>query len=425
MMAESKVSIYPLLAVNFIGTLGLSLVLPFLIFVVERFGGNAVIYGLTASMYPIFQLVGGPLLGRWSDIYGRKKILLLSQIGTFISWLIFLTAVIIPVTTIIDVNSGVLGNFVLTVPLLLIFIARAFDGITGGNVSVANAYLADITEDKDRSKVYGQLSVSTNLGFICGPALAGILSVTEYGEVLPIIAAVFISFTGILMIFFMIPESKTHTFHMDSDMGIEKNDEIVSDKSSFMKILRMDGIFILFFIYFLIFLGYNIFYTAFPAHAANNLRWNATSLGLYFSTLSFLLVIVEGPVLSWISKLYSDSSLITFGSFMLSINFILIFYGSDLLTFVALFFFAVGNGLMWPSLMSMLSKTAKKEYQGAVQGISTSFISLASIVGLITGGFMFSFFDTATFLFAAFMIFIVFLLSFKLRYYKKKDIQRN
>jgi MFS family permease len=187
----------------------------------------------------------------------------------------------------------------------------------------------------------------------------------------------------------------------------------------------MDGIFILFFIYFLIFLGYNIFYTAFPAHAANNLRWNATSLGLYFSTLSFLLVIVEGPVLSWISKLYSDSSLITFGSFMLSINFILIFYGSDLLTFVALFFFAVGNGLMWPSLMSMLSKTAKKEYQGAVQGISTSFISLASIVGLITGGFMFSFFDTATFLFAAFMIFIVFLLSFKLRYYKKKDIQRN
>ncbi|MGD9779789.1 MFS transporter, partial [Methanomethylovorans sp.] len=212
-MPEPRISIYPMLAVNFIGTLGLSLVLPFLIFLVERFGGNAIIYGLAASMYPVFQLVGGPLLGRWSDIYGRKKVLFLSQVGTFISWVIFLAAMLIPVTRIVDVRSGMLGSFVLTLPLLLIFIARAFDGLTGGNVSVANAYLADITEDKDRSSVYGKLSVSTNLGFIFGPALAGILSVTVYGEILPVIAAVLISFAGILMIAFLVPEPRTHGLH--------------------------------------------------------------------------------------------------------------------------------------------------------------------------------------------------------------------
>ncbi|MDQ1275189.1 MAG: hypothetical protein QG610_762, partial [Euryarchaeota archaeon] len=80
--AGEKISLLPLLTVNFIGTLGFSIVLPFLVFLVNRLGGNAFIYGLASSMYPAFQLVGAPVLGRWSDIYGRKKILLLSQIGT-------------------------------------------------------------------------------------------------------------------------------------------------------------------------------------------------------------------------------------------------------------------------------------------------------------------------------------------------------
>ncbi|MFA0823402.1 MAG: MFS transporter [Methanomethylovorans sp.] len=428
-MAESKISIYPLLAVNFIGTLGLSLVLPFLIFLVERFGGNAIIYGLTASMYPIFQLFGGPLLGRWSDMYGRKKILLISQVGTFISWIIFLVAMLIPVTKIIDVKSEILGTFVLTVPLIFIFIARAFDGITGGNVSVANAYLADITSDADRSSVYGKLSVSTNLGFIFGPALAGILSVTIYGEILPVIAAVLISLVGILMIIFLLPESPEHTIHMaphirgsKAESGILKeNIYSVSNKMGFLEIMKMQGIFRILSIYFLIFLAYNVFYTAFPVHAANNLKWNAASLGLYFSILSLLLVFVEGPLLSWVSKRYSDYLLLTSGSFMLIANFVLLVYSTDFLTYVSLVFFALGNGFMWPSLMSILSKTTKKEYQGAVQGVSTSFTSLASIVGLVAGGFMFSFFGTATFVIAASILFGVFLLSLKLDSSKKED----
>lgn len=426
-MPESRISIYPMLAVNFIGTLGLSLVLPFLIFLVERFGGNAIIYGLAASMYPVFQLVGGPLLGRWSDIYGRKKVLFLSQVGTFISWVIFLAAMLIPITGIVDVRSGILGSFVLTLPLLLIFIARAFDGLTGGNVSVANAYLADITEDKDRSSVYGKLSVSTNLGFIFGPALAGILSVTVYGEILPVIAAVLISFAGILMIAFLVPEPRTHGLHdaqvRDDEAQhteMQAGTSNVSDKPGFLEVIRMPGIFSLLLIYFLIFLGYNIFYTAFPVHAANNLAWNAATLGLYFSALSLLLVVVEGPVLSWATKRYSDASLFTFGSFVLCINFLLLFFGTDLITYCALVFFAVGNGFMWPSLMSILSKTAKKEYQGAIQGVSTSFIGLASIIGLIAGGFMFSFLDSGTFLIAGAMIFGVFVISFKMEPFKKR-----
>lgn len=429
-MMESKISIYPMLAVNFIGTLGLSLVLPFLIFLVERFGGNAVIYGLIASMYPVFQLIGGPLLGRWSDTYGRKKILLLSQTGTVISWIIFLIALLIPVTKIIDVRSNLLGTFVLTVPLLLIFIARAFDGITGGNVSVANAYLADITEDGDRSSVYGKLSVSTNLGFIFGPALAGILSMTVYREILPVLAAVLISLTGTLLILFFVPESRKYAVpinpfpHSSIETGVKlKKSTLTSTtkKTNFLEVMKIKDIHYLFIIYFLIFLGFNMFYTAFPVHATKNLKWDVASLGIYFSVLSLMLVIVEGPVLSWANKKYSDSSLAIFGSFVLATNFVLLAYGTDLLTYIALVFFALGNGLMWPSVMSILSKAAGKEHQGAVQGVSGGFTSLASIIGLVTGGFMFSFFDADTFLIAASMIYCAFLLCFKLRSLKKNQ----
>ena len=86
----STASLYPILSVNFVGTLGFSIVLPFLVFLVTKFGGNAFVYGVMGATYSGFQLIGAPLLGRWSDVYGRKKILFLSQLGTLLSWVIFL-----------------------------------------------------------------------------------------------------------------------------------------------------------------------------------------------------------------------------------------------------------------------------------------------------------------------------------------------
>ena len=150
---RGNISLLPILSVNFVGTLGFSIVLPFLVFLVTRWGGNALIYGLMGATYSFFQLIGAPILGRWSDRFGRRKILLLSQLGTLISWLIFLTAFFLPVITISEVNFRSLGQFTITLPLIILFVARAADGITGGNVSVANAYMADITDDEHRSKV--------------------------------------------------------------------------------------------------------------------------------------------------------------------------------------------------------------------------------------------------------------------------------
>src|SRR5919206_3958683 len=109
-----KISLFPLFLVNFIGSLGFSIVLPFLVFLVIHLGGNAVAYGILNATYPAFQLIGAPMLGRASDIYGRKKILLLSHGGTLAGWIIFLIALILPIQNLFSINSTIIGMITVT-----------------------------------------------------------------------------------------------------------------------------------------------------------------------------------------------------------------------------------------------------------------------------------------------------------------------
>ncbi len=156
--ASSPAPILPILSVNFVGTLGFSIVLPFLVFLVTRWGGNALVYGVMGATYSVCQLVGAPILGRWSDTYGRRKIQLLSQAGTLLSWCIFLGAMVVPVRPLFAVDSVALGQFTITAPLVVMLVARMMDGITGGNVSVAHAYLADISSDEQTNENFGKMA---------------------------------------------------------------------------------------------------------------------------------------------------------------------------------------------------------------------------------------------------------------------------
>jgi MFS family permease len=122
-----------LLLVNFTGAMGFSIVLPFMVFLVHQWGGNAIIFGLASAMYSIFQLFGSTFLGRWSDYLGRKRMLAMSQMGTVMAWMIVLVAFYIPAKAMLKVDSHLLGKFSLTLPLILLFVSRALDGLTGGN----------------------------------------------------------------------------------------------------------------------------------------------------------------------------------------------------------------------------------------------------------------------------------------------------
>ena len=169
-------------------------------FLVKDFGGNAIVFGILSATYPAFQLIGAPILGRWSDTYGRKKVLLLSNAGTLVGWIFFLVALFLPKENILNVNSSILGTFVITLPLLVLFFARLIDGVTGGNISVANAYLADISSNENRSNNFGKMAITSNLGFIVGPGLAAILGSTIFGNTLPVLAALILSLGTLIVI---------------------------------------------------------------------------------------------------------------------------------------------------------------------------------------------------------------------------------
>jgi MFS family permease len=407
-----------------VGTLGFSIVLPFLVFVVMKFGGNAIVYGLLAATYPAFQLIGAPILGRWSDIYGRKKVLLLSNAGTAVGWILFLFALFLPFEK-SNIEIAFLGTFVIVLPLLILFLARAIDGITGGNISVANAYLADISSDRTRSKNFGKIAISSNLGFIVGPALAGILGGTIYGAILPVLGALLLSLVTILVIAFLLKESKpiSNEIIVSKETTIRRvfsqecrDCSLAADttKSRSRDVFKLEHISFLLVLYFLIFLGFNIYYAAFPTHAAKDLRWSVTQLGIFYAVLGGIMALVQGPVLSFALKRFSEEKLAVIGSIVLGTNFILFISNNIVLISNALILFAVGNGLMWPSFMSILSRRAGTKLQGAVQGIAGSFGGLASIVGLIMGGFLYSSIGGTTFLISGGIIFVVFILSFRL-----------
>ena len=416
-----EISIYPILAVNFVGTLGFSIVLPFLIFLVTRFGGNAFIYGVMGATYSVFQLIGAPVLGRWSDIYGRKRILLLSQLGTLLSWIIFLVALYLPQIDIYIVNSKLLGSFTLSLPLIFLFIARSFDGLTGGNISVANAYLADITPEEKRNQNFGKMAVSANLGFIFGPAIAGLLGTTGLKETIPVLTALFISVIASLLVAFLLPESKRCSLKGNPELanvrkvfGQEHKDCIqieMGPNLSLREAINQPHIPTILIIYFLIFLGFNFFYIAFPVHAVQQLNWELTDTGLYFSFLGIMMALIQGPVLVYISKKYSESLLLLIGSFLLSIGFAFYILDSTAAVYMGAVFIALGNGIMWPSVLSLLSQITNDKYQGMIQGFAGSVGSVASIIGLLAGGILYARLGGWIFFLSAIILLFVFIIS--------------
>ena len=202
----------------------------------------------------------------------------MSNIGTSIGWLIFLFALFLSTEESFNIYIPFLGTFVVIVPLLLLFLARAIDGLTGGNISIANAYLSDLSSDSTRSKNFGKIAISSNLGFIVGPAIAGILGGTIYGAILPVLAALILSLITIFVIVFLLRESKLppNEILVPEQGTIRKvfsqecrecYSDVETKKSKLWDVFKIKYIPFLLVLYFLIFLGFNIYYAAFPTHA--------------------------------------------------------------------------------------------------------------------------------------------------------------
>jgi len=167
-------------------------------------------------------------------------------------------------------------------------------------------------------------------------------------------------------------------------------------------------------IYFLIMLAFNFFYIAFPVYAVKTLEWNVTQTGIFFTVLSLLMVIVQGPVLGRLSKKCSDTFLMAVGSVVLVFGFYSFATTNITMIYIAAALMALGNGLMWPSTMSALSKAAGDRFQGAVQGYAGSGGAIASIIGLVVGGVLYGFLENTIFIMSAIIISLTVLLSLSL-----------
>lgn len=423
--------IFPILLVNFIGTLGYSILLPFLVILVTKFEGDELAYGIMGATYSLFQFVGAPILGRWSDRIGRRKVLLLSQGGTFLAWVLFLIALLLPIEEIAHI-----GTLIVTLPLAILFLARALDGITGGNVSVANAYLADISTDKTRQANFGRMGAAAHLGFVAGPIIAGLLGATALEEIPPVIASMTISFIAIIVIAVGLPESKPSTLAKPADpkkstrkiLGVEHKEchKMKGQKEhGFRKILSLPHISFILVFYFLIILAFNFYYVSFPMMAIETLQWETLHLGIYFSAYGGVLVLTESVVLSRLAKRFKESQLIPAGIVSMVIGFSMFMTGQVTFIYIGGVFVAFGNSIAWPSFLSMLARSAGKEFQGAVQGAASSMGSLAAIVGLVIGGVIFSNLGPWTFMIPAGMMFILFFLALRFQKIDKDCVAKE
>jgi MFS family permease len=323
--------------------------------------------------------------------------------------------------------------------LLVLFLARAFDGLTGGNIAVAQAYLADISTERRRKADYAKLAMATSVAFGVGPAIAGFLAETPMGNKAPVLAAAGVSFLALVFAWWVLPNDETFNLHEEDMQANQKgasevepaavgareetsqatqtkdnasSDEATDDEEDEPRLgtrglLAIGPVRFVVVLYFLIYLGFNLFYTAFPLHAAKDLNWDAGELGIFFTVLSVMMALVEGPFMNWLSNTVEDTPLIWIGAAMMAGFFGLLMIEIDWMVYVSSAVFALGNGIMWPSFLSVLSKVAPKGHQGAVQGLGGSAGGFASVAGLILGGMLFDAFRTESFLYSGALFVLV------------------
>ena len=403
-------SFMPVLAVQFIGTLGYSIAIPFLVFLVVDFGGEPWTYGFIGAIYSACQLVGAPILGRWSDRAGRRPVLLVSQAGTMVAWLVFLLALALPLTPLVT-----LAGASITLPLALVIVARAIDGLTGGNISVANAYVADLTQgDKDsRRVVFGRMGMAASLGFALGPAIAGLLGALGDGYTAPVIAAAAISGVATVLCLTLrepgdrCPDGPGAQPCVTATMGQQHKRHDRTGDSASPGTLRKPVVLGLLTATFVLFLAFNLFYAAFPVHASLARGWDASRMGVFFTIMAGVMIVAQGPLLQAASARLSGATVFALGIGLLALSFVGFALPSDATMYAAAAAFAIGNGLSWPTFQARLSDAVSDEEQGAVQGAATSAGSAASIVGLVLGGALYGTLEAWLFVAGAALLVVV------------------
>lgn len=348
----------------FINMLGFGIVLPLLPFYVESFGAGPITIGLLTATYSVFQLLSAPILGELSDKFGRRPILLFSIGGTALSFAIM--------------------GFANSIPLL--FISRIIDGASGGNISTAQAYIADITSKEKRTEGMGIIMAGLSLGMILGPAVGGSLSVYGYG--VPALVAGVVALIATILTFFFLPESiKKDNFIQKI---VKKRKKLFSIKD-FRDALTHPEVGLFLTISFMMMFAFSLMQGTFSLFSEHTLHLTAKDNGYIFAYLGLVGVIVQMFLLKRILRLIKERVAIIVAIVAMAVALGLIAVSNNLyLLFVAITLLALGNSISGPLLSGLISKKTPDDEQGNIMGVSQSIGSVARIVGPVAGTFIYS-----------------------------------
>ena len=335
----------------FVNLVGFGIIIPLLPFYAETFGASPLIIGLLFAIFSICQLVAAPALGDLSDRYGRRPVLVFSLVGTVISFVMMALA-----------HS-----------LTMLFLARIVDGLSGGNISTARAYVADVTEPKDRARAYGLIGAAFGLGFIFGPALSGILSRISYTA--PIWAAAALTMVAVVMAWLWLPET-VHRAQAGTGNPLR----------FLIPLLRRERVGRMLAIDFIYWFAFSIFQTTFALFAAQRFGFDAPKTGYFLAGFGVLGAIIQGGMIRPIVHRLGDKPTFMLGLVFGAVGLVLSALAPTPLLFsIALLPLAFGIGFGHPTVSSLVSKVAKRDEQGRVQGAASAVESLGRTVGPVWG----------------------------------------
>jgi MFS family permease len=360
----------PIFLIVAVDVLGLTIMIPLLPFYAEKLGASPFQVGWLIGIYAVCQLISGPLLGRMSDYMGRKPLLIVSQIGTFVGFIV----------------TAFAPN------LWILFLARAIDGSTAGNLSLAQAYISDVTKPEDRAKSFGIIGICFGLGFFIGPAISGFLARYSYRD--PIFAAAALSFTSIMATTFLLPAMKPGASSKAKPTGPGGSRLSLVEWGAYAAYFRRPELAPRLFEYCAFALSFAWFVSGLPLFAERRFTYHGmpfgpVQLGYVWAFAGFLGILLQGPsTMGPLVKRFGEKALLRAGFMGYAVGYLILAVAPNIpMLLVATVVISIG-GLVRPIITSLITQATSREEQGVVLGLTQSLTSVAQICAPPIGGLL-------------------------------------
>jgi len=370
-MAKGRSPLVIIFITIFIDLVGFGIVIPVLPLYAEKLGhASEATVGILIASYSAMQFIFAPILGKISDRVGRRPVLLVSLIGTSLGFLLMALAPGLPG------GIAVLG---LSPVLAWLFVARIVDGISGGNISTAQAYIADVTPPEERSRGMGLIGAAFGLGFIFGPLIGGLMSRVSIGA--PFFFASALAAANATALYFLLPESLASE-HRTQARGRASLKDVFEEAGGWqVKAVMLT--------YFFATIAFAMLTATFALFANTRFSFDARQTGALFAYVGVLGAIIQGGLLGRLVKLFGEKPLAVAGTVIFAFSlFVLPLCPTALAFWIVSSGIAIGNSLTTPTLNALASKSVGAALQGRVLGVMASVASLARIIGPILGGLL-------------------------------------